>query len=70
MILLKEKTFHICPFKKHIYVSQVDVIYKACKAKENHVSAEELGEGIEQDHHVILNNEMVDLQACEFHGRL
>ncbi|XP_016473803.1 cyclin-H1-1 isoform X5 [Nicotiana tabacum] len=37
-------------------------IYAACKAEENHVSAEELGKGIEQDHHVILNNEMLVLQ--------
>ncbi|XP_009620420.1 cyclin-H1-1 isoform X3 [Nicotiana tabacum] len=41
-------------------------IYAACKAEENHVSAEELGKGIEQDHHVILNNEMLVLQ--EFRG--
>uniref|UniRef100_A0A3Q7EPL3 Cyclin-like domain-containing protein n=1 Tax=Solanum lycopersicum TaxID=4081 RepID=A0A3Q7EPL3_SOLLC len=36
-------------------------IYAACKAEENHVSAEELGKGIGQDHHVILNNEMLSL---------
>nr|GEY62203.1 cyclin-H1-1 isoform X1 [Tanacetum cinerariifolium]GEY65416.1 cyclin-H1-1 isoform X1 [Tanacetum cinerariifolium] len=41
-------------------------IYTACKAEENHVSAEELGKGIEQDHHVILNNEMVVLQSLGF----
>nr|GEU46411.1 hypothetical protein [Tanacetum cinerariifolium] len=33
--------------------------------EENHVSAEELEQGIEQDHHVILNNEMVALHVCE-----
>ncbi|KAG5626126.1 hypothetical protein H5410_011344 [Solanum commersonii] len=38
-------------------------IYAACKAEENHVSAEELGKGIGQDHHVILNNEMLVFQA-------
>ncbi|KAJ0905786.1 putative cyclin [Helianthus annuus] len=38
-------------------------IYTACKAEENHVSAEELGKGIDQDHQVILNNEMIVLQA-------
>ncbi|KAD5317655.1 hypothetical protein E3N88_17601 [Mikania micrantha] len=36
-------------------------IYTACKAEENHVSAEELGKGIDQDHQVILNNEMISL---------
>ncbi|VFQ63066.1 unnamed protein product [Cuscuta campestris] len=41
-------------------------IYTACKAEENHVSAEELGKGIEQDHHVILNNEMLVLQSLDF----
>ncbi|KAG5550644.1 hypothetical protein RHGRI_015555 [Rhododendron griersonianum] len=36
-------------------------IYAACKAEENHVSAEELGKAIEQDHQMILNNEMISL---------
>ncbi|CAK9140578.1 unnamed protein product [Ilex paraguariensis] len=36
-------------------------IYTACKAEENHVSAEELGKGIEQDHRMILNNEMISV---------
>ncbi|KAG8387188.1 hypothetical protein BUALT_Bualt03G0227300 [Buddleja alternifolia] len=36
-------------------------IYAACKAEENHVSAEELGKGIEQDHQFILDNEMLSL---------
>lgn len=38
-------------------------IYASCKVEENHVSAEELGKGIQQDHQVILNNEMVVLQV-------
>ncbi|XP_019171459.1 PREDICTED: cyclin-H1-1 isoform X2 [Ipomoea nil] len=41
-------------------------IYIACKAEENHVSAEELGKGIEQDHQVILNNELLVLQSLDF----
>ncbi|KAJ0818053.1 putative cyclin [Helianthus annuus] len=41
-------------------------IYTACKAEENHVSAEELGKGIDQDHQVILNNEMIVLQSLGF----
>ncbi|XP_030527478.1 cyclin-H1-1-like isoform X2 [Rhodamnia argentea] len=41
-------------------------IYAACKIEENHVSAEELGKGISQDHQVILNNEMLVLQSLEF----
>lgn len=38
-------------------------IYASCKIEENHVSAEELGKGIQQDHQMILNNEIVVLQA-------
>jgi len=38
-------------------------IYGACKIEENHVSAEELGKGISQDHQLILNNEMIVYQA-------
>ncbi|XP_047340963.1 cyclin-H1-1 [Impatiens glandulifera] len=41
-------------------------IYAACKAEENHVSAEELGKGIEQDHQIILNNEMLVYQSLGF----
>ncbi|EXC20624.1 hypothetical protein L484_027180 [Morus notabilis] len=37
-------------------------IYAACKIEENHVSAEELGKGISQDHQMILNNEMISLE--------
>ncbi|XP_078164724.1 cyclin-H1-1-like isoform X2 [Carex rostrata] len=33
-------------------------IYASCKVEENHVSAEELGKGIKQDHKPILNNEI------------
>ena len=38
-------------------------MYAACKIEENHVSAEEIGKGIKQDHHVILKYEMAVLQA-------
>ncbi|KAF3944599.1 hypothetical protein ACB098_03G035800 [Castanea mollissima] len=41
-------------------------IYAACKIEENHVSAEELGKGISQDHQLILNNEMIVYQSLEF----
>ncbi|GAB2218721.1 hypothetical protein Droror1_Dr00001950 [Drosera rotundifolia] len=41
-------------------------VYSACKIEENHVSAEELGKGIQQDHQVILNNEMLVLQSLDF----
>ncbi|OMO68793.1 hypothetical protein CCACVL1_19830 [Corchorus capsularis] len=41
-------------------------VYAACKIEENHVSAEELGKGISQDHQVILNYEMVVYQSLEF----
>lgn len=51
------------------YVTQIKLlhrltcIYAACKIEENHVSAEELGKGISQDHQMILNNEMIVYQA-------
>lgn len=41
-------------------------VYAACKIEENHVSAEELGKGISQDHQMILNYEMIVYQALEF----
>lgn len=41
-------------------------IYAACKIEENHVSAEELGKGISQDHQMILNYEMIVYQSLEF----
>ncbi|KAJ9681942.1 hypothetical protein PVL29_018031 [Vitis rotundifolia] len=48
---------------KHIMLT---CIYAACKIEENHVSAEELGKGIAQDHQMILNNEMIVLQSLDF----
>ncbi|KAL1198035.1 Cyclin-H1-1 [Cardamine amara subsp. amara] len=41
-------------------------VYAACKIEENHVSAEEIGKGIKQDHHIILKYEMAVLQSLEF----
>ncbi|KAJ4719415.1 Cyclin-H1-1-like protein [Melia azedarach] len=41
-------------------------VYGACKIEENHVSAEELGKGISQDHQMILNYEMIVYQGLEF----
>lgn len=41
-------------------------IYLACKVEESHVSAEELGKGIQQDPQVVLKNEMIVLQGLEF----
>ncbi|CAN7125465.1 unnamed protein product, partial [Brassica rapa subsp. narinosa] len=37
-------------------------VYASCKIEENHVSAEEIGKGIKQDHHVILKYEMASLE--------
>ncbi|XP_021901994.1 cyclin-H1-1 isoform X1 [Carica papaya] len=48
---------------KHIILT---CVYAACKIEENHVSAEELGKGIQQDHQMILNYEMAVLQSLEF----
>ncbi|KAF8674259.1 hypothetical protein HU200_048080 [Digitaria exilis] len=48
---------------KHIMLT---CIYISCKVEENHVSAEELGKGIKQDHQIILNNEMVLLKTLDF----
>ncbi|XP_058088823.1 cyclin-H1-1 isoform X2 [Magnolia sinica] len=48
---------------KHIMLT---CVYASCKVEENHVSAEELGKGIQQDHQVILNNEMIVLQSLGF----
>lgn len=48
---------------KILFGDRLTCIYAACKAEENHVSAEELGKAIEQDHQMILNNEMIVLQA-------
>ncbi|KAK1299274.1 Cyclin-H1-1 [Acorus calamus] len=41
-------------------------IYASCKVEENHVSAEEFGKGTQQDHQMILNNEMLVLQSLGF----
>ncbi|EOA21052.1 hypothetical protein CARUB_v10001393mg [Capsella rubella] len=41
-------------------------VYAACKIEENHVSAEEIGRGINQDHLIILKYEMAVLQSLEF----
>ncbi|XP_010546709.1 PREDICTED: cyclin-H1-1 isoform X2 [Tarenaya hassleriana] len=41
-------------------------VYAACKIEENHVSAEEIGKGIQQDHQIILKYEMAVLQSLEF----
>ncbi|KAL6529853.1 hypothetical protein OROGR_015476 [Orobanche gracilis] len=49
---------------KRFYLQWLTCIYAACKAEENYVSAEEPGKGIEQDHQMILNNEMLVLQIC------
>ncbi|CAN1219890.1 CYCH1-1 [Linum perenne] len=48
---------------KHIMLT---CIYTACKIEENHVSAEELGKGISQDHQMILNFELIVLQSLGF----
>nr|AAD02871.1 CAK associated cyclinH homolog [Populus tremula x Populus tremuloides] len=48
---------------KHVMLT---CIYAACKIEENHVSAEELGKGISQDHQMILNYEMIVYQSLEF----
>ncbi|XP_048620233.1 cyclin-H1-1-like [Brassica napus] len=48
------------------YFKRLTCVYAACKIEENHVSAEEIGKGIKQDHHVILKYEMAVLQSLEF----
>ncbi|XP_078431921.1 cyclin H;1 isoform X2 [Wolffia australiana] len=48
---------------KHIMLT---CVYASCKIEESHVSAEELGKGIEQDHQVILDNEMTVFQGLGF----
>uniref|UniRef100_A0A8I6Y4W6 Cyclin-H1-1 n=1 Tax=Hordeum vulgare subsp. vulgare TaxID=112509 RepID=A0A8I6Y4W6_HORVV len=48
---------------KHIMLT---CVYASCKVEENHVSAEELGKGIQQDHQIILNNEMIVLKSLDF----
>ncbi|KAK2985369.1 hypothetical protein RJ640_029326 [Escallonia rubra] len=63
--LLYFKRFYLLwsVMEHHPKLIMLTCIYTACKAEENHVSAEELGKGIEQDHQMILNNEMIVLQA-------
>ncbi|KAH7666922.1 CyclinH/Ccl1 protein [Dioscorea alata] len=53
---------HLCSLTKF----RLTCIYSSCKVEENHVSAEELGKGIQQDHKMILNNEMLVLQSLGF----
>ncbi|CAM6103517.1 unnamed protein product [Calypogeia fissa] len=48
---------------KHIMLT---CIYLSCKVEEFHVSAEELGKGIQQDPQVLLKNEMTVLQGLDF----
>ncbi|KAG6545329.1 hypothetical protein Mapa_013178 [Marchantia paleacea] len=48
---------------KHIMLT---CIYLSCKVEEFHVSAEELGKGIQQDPQVVLKNEMTVLQCLNF----
>ncbi|KAH7574590.1 hypothetical protein JRO89_XS03G0317500 [Xanthoceras sorbifolium] len=47
---------------KRFYLQWLTCVYAACKIEENHVSAEELGKGISQDHQMILNYEMIGLE--------
>ncbi|MFQ6635199.1 hypothetical protein Gotur_010080 [Gossypium turneri] len=49
-----------------LYLCMLTCVYAACKIEENHVSAEELGKGISQDHQMILNYEMIVYQSLEF----
>jgi cyclin H len=48
---------------KHIMLT---CIYLSCKVEEFHVSAEELGKGIQQDPQVVLKNELTVLQGLDF----
>lgn len=52
--------------KSLLHECRLTCVYAACKIEENHVSAEELGKGISQDHQMILNYEMIVYQALEF----
>lgn len=49
--------------KSLLHECRLTCVYAACKIEENHVSAEELGKGISQDHQMILNYEMIVYQA-------
>ncbi|CAK7340681.1 unnamed protein product [Dovyalis caffra] len=57
---LREATALI--YFKRFYLQWLTCIYASCKIEENHVSAEELGKGISQDHQMILNYEMISLE--------
>ncbi|KAH8961129.1 hypothetical protein BDL97_05G034500 [Sphagnum fallax] len=48
---------------KHIMLT---CIYLSCKVEEFHVSADELGKGIQQDPQVVLKNELTVLQGLDF----
>ncbi|CAO2832734.1 unnamed protein product [Amaranthus hypochondriacus] len=62
------KRFYLCwsVMEHHPKSVMLTCIYLACKIEENHVSAEELGKGIQQDHRIILDNEMLVLQSLGF----
>lgn len=62
------KRFYLCwsVMELHPKTVMLTCIYLACKIEENHVSAEELGKGIQQDHRMILDNEMLVLQSLGF----
>ncbi|XP_056699921.1 cyclin-H1-1 isoform X4 [Spinacia oleracea] len=62
------KRFYLCwsVMEHHPKSVMLTCIYLACKIEENHVSAEELGKGIQQDHRMILDNEMLVLQSLGF----
>ncbi|KAG8648278.1 cyclin-H1-1 isoform X2 [Manihot esculenta] len=72
--LIKFRQLHLYTSKGFIFngrswnmiQNMLTCIYAACKIEENHVSAEELGKGISQDHQMILNYEMIVLQSLEF----
>ncbi|XP_057250343.1 cyclin-H1-1 isoform X5 [Beta vulgaris subsp. vulgaris] len=58
------KRFYLCwsVMEHHPKSVMLTCIYLACKIEESHVSAEELGKGIQQDHRMILDNEVLVLQ--------
>ncbi|KAI9084756.1 hypothetical protein K1719_033162 [Acacia pycnantha] len=66
LIYFKRFYLHWSVMEHHPKNIMLTCIYAACKIEENHVSAEELGKGISQDHQLILNNEMIVYQSLEF----
>jgi cyclin H len=48
------------------WVGRLTCIYLSCKVEEFHVSADELGKGIQQDPQVVLKNELTVLQGLDF----